>query len=266
MEKCWARSLRGCCGKISAEHIISEGILPDDVTVYGLNWCGGKKKTIPKARFTAKILCRTHNTMLSELDAAARAFFQGITEVDRLRVVRGRIAGRAGRRWQRVTKVANGALIERWMLKTLVNLMTCGAYGQDNDWQPPAELVEIIFGRRSIGAGAGLSTPGKVNDEIAVGHKYDYSVLRRDGQAVGIVFVFMGFPFACTWDVPISEVEIPEGPFFPNKRTELLAHPAAIGFPEQNLELRISWPRGSQASSKEERQTARRHTTVSTAI
>ena len=69
---CWAWSLGDCGGGISREHYVSQSVFPDQsIFVQGIDWCLDEAKEIRIETLTAKILCKRHNTALSELDATA---------------------------------------------------------------------------------------------------------------------------------------------------------------------------------------------------
>jgi hypothetical protein len=60
---------------MSGEHIISQALFDDKmIMVQGFKWCA-EPKSIAKAALTRKILCRAHNSELSDLDGAAKDAF-----------------------------------------------------------------------------------------------------------------------------------------------------------------------------------------------
>jgi len=69
--QCWARSFSECRGKASGEHLITKALFPSGLKVRGFPWCNGEVKAVGANALTAKVLCRYHNTELSELDSAA---------------------------------------------------------------------------------------------------------------------------------------------------------------------------------------------------
>jgi hypothetical protein len=141
--ECWAHTLGGC-DSISREHVVSKGVFsndPDrDIAYIGM-------KRIPDGftsadPLTAKILCRHHNSALSPLDSHAKllsdalhAMNQGPPKVSAIHL--------------------KGLLLERWLFKSVVNQMASGL-GDDVKWSPSCELVEMIYGERSVPPGMGL--------------------------------------------------------------------------------------------------------------
>ena len=68
--ECWAAPLGGCGGGISREHLVSKCVFPDQsIFVRGLDWCLDEPKEVRIETLTAKILCKDHNSALSELDS-----------------------------------------------------------------------------------------------------------------------------------------------------------------------------------------------------
>ena len=149
VDGCWAASLGDCGGKLSREHTISECLFPSGkVTVRGFNWCGNEPKTIGVGRLVGKILCERHNNRLSELDSEMLKCFESIRESARLNDVR---RGLGHSIWTIKRFKVDGRLLERWFLKTLINLNFEGEwkFGDHADAVgiPPKELVEMAFGR-----------------------------------------------------------------------------------------------------------------------
>jgi hypothetical protein len=168
---CWAASLGGCDDKISSEHVVSRGLFESDqVAVQGFGWCRNEHKLIGLSALVAKILCRTHNSGLSVLDDAALDAFKVFREVIRINQVRGKLKRTS---WTVKRFKVNGPLLERWFLKTLINLSFCGEWaiglGSHKRGTPSERLVKIVFGREAFEPYAGLylaSYPGENVDSM----------------------------------------------------------------------------------------------------
>jgi hypothetical protein len=139
MTKCWAHHL-GNCGKQSKEHVISGALFADtSLEVRGLRPAGGGLIHVGKASLTANILCTTHNSLLSPLDSEAAALSRAIARMQE---------------GESTTHSIKGPLLERWLLKTLINLLAAKWLGR---WYVPApDLVDIVFGRISFPGNSGL--------------------------------------------------------------------------------------------------------------
>ena len=120
MKKCWASSYSDCDGKLSREHLISKSLfLTNEINVKGYPWCKDEEITIGLSNLTSKILCQKHNKLLSNIDEAGATAFRIFREVRNLSNVRSKIRPR---RWNIKRHRIDGYNLERWFLKTLINL------------------------------------------------------------------------------------------------------------------------------------------------
>jgi hypothetical protein len=161
--KCWASCLGDCSSVQSREHLVSQAIFAHDtVTVRGLSWCPTEYVTIGLKGLASKILCQKHNSQLSDLDQAAGEWysvFRGTVDLARKR--------KQEPPWvtpEVVTSRVNAAGVERWLLKTLINV-TYGSALHIADRRcepgsPPLWLVEMCFGRRAFEGHSGLYVAG----------------------------------------------------------------------------------------------------------
>lgn len=149
---CWAEPLSDCEGKASREHYVSKGVFDTEmVTASGLSWCKGQEVQISLASAVAKILCEKHNSSLSEFDSVAADLSQFL-----LKEFRNSPKGSA-----HIT--VNGWKLEKWALKTAINLTYLGAFG-DRSVFPTLEHLEILFRERSVPDGMGLYLVGGTLD------------------------------------------------------------------------------------------------------
>ena len=119
MEGCWAAPLRNCGGGISHEHLVSKSVFPDQsIFVKGLDWCLEEPKEVHIESLTAKILCRDHNSALSELDSEAGRAFNTIREFAQTKTERGKMPYI---NWAFKQQTIDSRKLERWCLKTLLN-------------------------------------------------------------------------------------------------------------------------------------------------
>ena len=194
---CWAASLEDCEGKISREHLVSQALFPDgSITVSGLHWCKDKPITVGLASLTGKILCRKHNSELSELDTTVKQAFETFDESMQLFQVRSKLKGR---RWTIKTFTIDGALLERWFLKTLINL------GHDEPWiigegshpagLPNDELVKIAFGRAAFRAKAGLYTAAQNGEQVTPGQGLSLTPKTIGDNLLAGMFSLCGYRF-----------------------------------------------------------------------
>lgn len=132
--RCWANYRADCNRGMSKEHLISKALFPDQtINVSGFDWCNGTEKRVGINALQRKILCSKHNNDLSPTDEAAKhaieSFSIGNSEIP-----------------------LNGPLLERWLVKTAVNLsiegnhhIGCGMTESKPGWPSPY-LLAVAFG------------------------------------------------------------------------------------------------------------------------
>src|SRR5579864_1722690 len=120
MDACWAACLGDCSTKLSREHLVSESLFTNSVVrVGGFPWCAGKSVEIGISRLTAQILCEKHNNQLSPIDDAGSDAFATLIRLMELSNSRGRMKAHI---WKVKRFQSSGYGLERWCLKTLINL------------------------------------------------------------------------------------------------------------------------------------------------
>lgn len=195
MDKCWASCLGNCCDKISREHIISASLFKNTklVTVQGFHWCLNEEKEIGLSSLTANILCKHHNSLLSDLDlAAGHAFniFEDIaTYINEAVRTNGRFKARSSN--------VNALYLERWLLKTLINV----SYGYNHFFGngqeigvPDEHLVNVSFGRSKFRQGAGMYFASNEGEKLSFDSKLNITPLiyLPENRIVGAMFTFAG--------------------------------------------------------------------------
>ena len=163
---------------MSREHIISASQWDaDSITLSGLPWCK-EPKTVGLASLVAKNLCRDHNTALSPVDNEMRRFkvaLKTMMESPKLPV--------------RVELDAR--LIERWLLKTTINL---ALQEPKSGLEVTSELARIAFGLATPPAGQGFFLVAELGEDIAYKNqiRFESMTRRADGRMVIGVFVLHG--------------------------------------------------------------------------
>ena len=220
---CWAKSL-GDCDARSGEHVISKAVFAAGCdcprTVQGVRRIRGGQPT-PNAE-KSNILCRHHNSQLSPLDAVAGdiAAFQAKANDEsfegELYVV--------------------GELLERWLLKTVVNSAAAGWAGP-RKWLPSDEIVAAIYGFTAVPKGAGLySVDGmdpRHRDSGGVSFTPIIEAKPDDPQLIGAYLAVHGMPLFAAFGAQIIErLESGEIPclsqHFSPEGLQHLYHPSAI--------------------------------------
>jgi hypothetical protein len=178
---CWARQIGGCGGGISREHIISDAILAyfTDLTVVGYPWCRTEPKHIGPASLVAKDLCRSHNGQLSVTDSAAAIAFRVLGE--QMDIAMPAYAAPV---------VINGFHLERWFLKTGINIALQEAAASTwpcplGDARVPLALVQYAFGVHPRESPLGLYWRGHEGQKLRSEDRIDFAPLIDHGATTG---------------------------------------------------------------------------------
>jgi hypothetical protein len=176
--------------------VISKSQFDRTVTISGFSWCL-EPITIGINSFTARILCRDHNTALSPVDDEARAFRDAISDREFRQKMR-----RSGLVMPKLKIVSvDGLLVERWFLKTLINIICCegdvrpvGIFDGDD---VRGELVEIAFGQRQFEPDQGLFASAVLNEQVPApgGLRFQTLTRKKDRAIVGLGSRFHGHRF-----------------------------------------------------------------------
>jgi hypothetical protein len=211
MKTCWAASLGDCSDTISGEHIITEGVhTTDTIRVKGLPWCVDDFKTIGLASFVRNVLCTSHNSRLSDADAAAIQLRDALCESASLSEARKAMPPQD---WEVKRLIVNGGALERWCLKTLITIAFGGhapiGGGDSQPGTPSRTLVKIAFGLEQFQSSrAGLHWMGDTGDTISVTEGVVVTTfLDHVHRLAGARFWFWGLTFVLVLD------DGPTGPF-----------------------------------------------------
>jgi hypothetical protein len=198
MSVCWASGLGDCSEKISREHLVSQSLfMSEEITVQGFPWCKDTPKKVGLQNLTAKILCRKHNSDLSPIDEAGAAAFDAIRQAKRLGNIRQRLRTTY---WHVEKFKIDGPALERWFVKTLVNV----AFGREHRigsdstvaGEPSMRLVEIAFGKNKSDGRAGIYQVVHVGQQIQSDDTVSFSPLIKDNSYIaGGLFSFRGLRF-----------------------------------------------------------------------
>lgn len=142
--KCWAATCGGCGEGPSREHLVSDCLFPaGSVHVSGFDWCKGETKSIGVNGLARQILCKSHNSALSETDAEAK---KAVGMFERLAPpTKDNPLG---------DNNVDGHKFERWLLKTAINLSYGGNFhigvgiNGSEPGLPSSYLIDVAFGKR----------------------------------------------------------------------------------------------------------------------
>jgi hypothetical protein len=194
---CWAACLGDCDGGLTREHTVSKCIFPKGaVTVKGLHWCRDEPITIGISSLTRNILCKKHNSDLSDVDTYAKTAIETLVASMDLTTLRNNLRQN---HWTIKRYEIDGQLFERWFVKTLVNVTFGGAYGigrnSDSVGVPSDDIVRIAFGKQSFHGYAGLHALSHKDEQISFEHKIQIETMLEGSNIVMARFSFGGFRY-----------------------------------------------------------------------
>ncbi len=200
LNTCWASILGDCSGKLSREHLFSASLFSDkkEISVSGFPWCKGETKKIGIANCTSKILCSNHNSLLSPLDSSAGSAFATLQKCVKLCNARQLIEPAKFK--VRVFTI-NGLLLERWFLKTLINLCRESGFHLGNKNKvigvPSEHYVRVSFGKDVFRGKSGLYLVSKVGDQLEFKSEVGFTpiISESDLVIVGGIYYFYDLIF-----------------------------------------------------------------------
>jgi hypothetical protein len=164
-----------------------------------LPWCKNQPKTVAVPRLTAKILCQKHNSDLSDVDAAGASAFRVLQDAAALNEARRKLRPR---RWKQVRFEIDGRRLERWFLKTLINVGTsrsasgvCALSGSPLA-TPPRLFIDVVFGLSELQRPLGLYAAAAVGETVTPRDALELrTLLDQAGTLAGALFTFIGLRF-----------------------------------------------------------------------
>ena len=222
-ERCWAKALGDCEGKISREHLVSGCFFPEGgVTVRGFSWCLDEK-TVGLGSLTGRILCRRHNSKLSDLDSAIMSTLANLEKSVRLFEARRKLLSR---RWTVAQFAVDGLLLERWFLKTFINMSVVDnnriiGEGTRSVGTPSDELVKIAFGQSKFSGNLGLYSAAFAGETFNFKHGLRLTPKSVGPNLLAGMFTLYGFRFFL--NLQSQEVKEHQG-------SQLIHHPKEFWF------------------------------------
>jgi hypothetical protein len=197
VEGCWAACLGDCEGGLSGEHTISKCLFSAEaVKVRGFHWCLDEPITVGLSSLTRNILCKKHNSDLSDVDAYSKTALNTLADSMALAVRRNELRQN---HWTIKRYEIDGRLFERWFVKTLVNVAFGGRYGIGRGAQiagiPSDNLVRIAFGQQSFHGHAGLYALARNGENISLQEGIKIVTMLEDSNIVMARFSFCGYGY-----------------------------------------------------------------------
>lgn len=242
MSECWAKSYTSCDLGISREHYISAGLF-DQATIFvqGFDWCP-EEKEVGISALTSKILCAKHNSILSRADEIG---IRAVRTIDSTMDLA-----------KDTLDQLDGAGIERWLLKTAINLsfkgsqkLGVGMLGAEVGYPAPY-LLEVVFGARAFECKMGLYVLFPNGQYLFRKGEIVVAPIQKEGEIGGLYFNLRGvhlflslFPgYAPPSLRELGIVSLPDHVL----DAKPIYRPASIVIPKQNgavATITLMWPR-----------------------
>jgi len=160
MVKCYAASLGNCSDTQSREHCIPKALWSvPKINVEGFSWTHKNTEPLPVKNLASKILCTTHNSALSYLDAECQRLFQTVETFHAKQLARGNLPRSS--LWKVDRADFEGTILERIFIKIAIciaqhekDLRWAGTNSEAID--PPKEVINALFGKCPLVSPMGL--------------------------------------------------------------------------------------------------------------
>jgi len=165
---------------MSKEHLVSKALFPDQIVyVSGFDWCKDAEIAVGINALQRKFLCKKHNNDLSPTDLAAKHAIETFVTANSERPL-------------------NGLLLERWLVKTAVNISVggklhigCGMSDSKPGWPSPY-LLAVAFGDAVLSAHMGAYFLFPTTQYLHRAGEILIVPIHRDGYIGGFVFGLRG--------------------------------------------------------------------------
>lgn len=216
--RCWAESLGGCDG-LSKEHVFSQAAFRSTkqmiaVTGFASIPDGFIGHDSPKAR----ILCRNHNSQLSELDSEVAKATAPLLDYYTDRIER--------------SVYVSGFLFERWIYKVAVNFMAAG-FADNQKWTIDEEIVQFVYGQKKVSMPLGMYMLREWKLEFRPPPQHVgacpvyFGDSHADAALIGVVVTYHGISFLACFDSGFNSMLEARDPAFPISPEILSYRPAA---------------------------------------
>jgi hypothetical protein len=164
------------------------------VLVEGFPWCAKSPIEIGIGSLTAKILCTKHNNDLSPIDQEGAKAFSTIQEINRVLNIRRAMKPHA---WKIVRHRISGTALERWCLKTLINICCDREFpiGSETEipGRPSERLIRIAYGEAPFDDRAGLYLAAHLGMRFRLDDSVSFApLLKHKHHVEGGLFTFRG--------------------------------------------------------------------------
>jgi hypothetical protein len=210
------------------------------IGVRGLPWIPpGETKPLPIDALRSGVLCRKHNSKLSDFDEEGKKFLSILKLIDSKRTPDELSVIKQ-------IQYINGIKLEKWLLKSLCAIIASGNYtikGKAFGRIDVADyMVDLLFLDNPWPSGIGLYRVGDNVNQITTFNGVSWDIVTawdgNNGTVIGFNFGFLGFPFLC---LLIPGVQGYSMESYRPKGMQIVNGSVA-------REIRFTWPQGSPTS------------------
>jgi hypothetical protein len=214
---CYLRQTGTCSSKLSGEHLVSEAVLrvlgDQEVQVSGFAWLKGAKKNLTFASLTAKCLCTSHNSALSDIDSVGGKFFAAIQECS------------TTDRKPNLSFLFSGHDIERWLFRTLAalavsNNLVINQEKLENKLDPRIDFAGLLQDITQWQRPLGMYTMQLVGQTFTQNANFAFGpiIMRDTMEIVGLLTDIQGLHISLlAADQPIQGTGLDRGFYRPGK-------------------------------------------------
>ena len=238
MKKCYFAFTNNCGGRLSREHIISQAVLRN-ISSRIIAVCFRdevRRSTIVSDSLTVRRMCARHNSAFSRLDTEAGRLFNSIQTFSK------RLSSSAGETETCELRFFHRTDIERWLLKTLLNIYYSRMCGRRADTGLLKNIGTLFDG--TLRAPYGLYMAGSWNQTFSTvtANEISFTLTVDDGIVTGVQVILSGIEF----NLLIAGTAVSSDAF-------LAAHiyrPKTLSFSdgERVFDIYLVWENGSETT------------------
>lgn len=191
-KKCYFAFTNNCDGRLSKEHIISKAVLKEISTPKIFLHSRGevRQHSINSSGLTVRRLCQRHNSGFHRIDSEAGRFLRAIQKADQ---VLNEKPDRALRLY-----LFHGEDLERWLLKTLLNLYHSRLCVNPNQFHLPPGVATLFSGvivPPPYGCYVKTADPSADVHSISIQKLLAFNLLIEGSYVVGVSVALSGVEF-----------------------------------------------------------------------
>lgn len=188
IKKCHLAFTNNCDGGISREHIVSRAVLREITDKLITIEAKGIRRTvsIDSSSLTTKRLCKRHNSAVNGLDKEAGRFIRAIRRAN------SSLAGEI--ETNQLVTFFHGFDLERWLLKTLLNIYHSGLSGNRTQVELPSGINDRLWNTLPSPFGLYLRVKENAGDffEMTIERNASFHLMMEGNTVIGVSVTLAG--------------------------------------------------------------------------